>query len=71
MEKRSLDGGAFRARRRQKNWSMDELARRIGTTQATISRIETNRRSPSGEMLDRLCTELGLELLVLPCEYVP
>lgn len=36
-----------------------ELARRIGTTQAAISKIETGRSVPGLELLDRLATALG------------
>lgn len=36
-----------------------ELARRVGTTQAAISKIETGRTVPGLELLDRLATALG------------
>jgi transcriptional regulator with XRE-family HTH domain len=36
-----------------------ELARRVGTTQAAISKIETGRTVPGLEMLDRLAAALG------------
>jgi transcriptional regulator with XRE-family HTH domain len=35
------------------------LARRVGTTQAAISKIETGRTVPGLELLDRLATALG------------
>lgn len=36
-----------------------ELGRRIGTTQAAISKIETGRTVPGLELLDRIATALG------------
>jgi transcriptional regulator with XRE-family HTH domain len=36
-----------------------ELARRLGTTQAAISKIETGRTVPGLDLLDRLATALG------------
>lgn len=36
-----------------------ELARRVGTTQAAISKIETGRTVPGLELLDRLATVIG------------
>ena len=36
-----------------------ELARRVGTTQAAISKIESGRTVPGLELLDRLATSLG------------
>lgn len=36
-----------------------ELARRIGTTQAAISKIETGRTVPGLELLDRIASALG------------
>ena len=39
--------------------TQSELARRVGTTQAAISKIETGRTVPGLELLDRLATALG------------
>jgi XRE family transcriptional regulator, fatty acid utilization regulator len=36
-----------------------ELAGRVGTTQAAISKIETGRTIPGLELLDRIATALG------------
>jgi transcriptional regulator with XRE-family HTH domain len=36
-----------------------ELARRVGTTQAAISKIETGRTVPGLELLDRLASAIG------------
>jgi transcriptional regulator with XRE-family HTH domain len=36
-----------------------ELARRVGTTQAAISKIETGRTVPGLDLLDRLAAAIG------------
>jgi transcriptional regulator with XRE-family HTH domain len=36
-----------------------EVARRVGTTQAAISKIETGRTVPGLELLDRLASAIG------------
>jgi transcriptional regulator with XRE-family HTH domain len=41
-----------------------ELAGRVGTTQAAISKIETGRTVPGLEVLDRLATALGRPITV-------
>ena len=51
-----------------------ELARRIGTTQAAISKMETGRTIPGLEVLDRLATALGRPITLTlgePPERVP
>jgi ribosome-binding protein aMBF1 (putative translation factor) len=52
--------------RLQKGWSQAELARRVGTTQSVIGRLEsaTDEREPSLEFLGRLAVALGFELCV-------
>jgi transcriptional regulator with XRE-family HTH domain len=39
-----------------------DLAQRVGTTQAAISKIETGRTLPGLELLDRIATALGRSL---------
>nr|WP_275941994.1 helix-turn-helix transcriptional regulator [Nocardia cerradoensis] len=39
-----------------------ELARRMGTTQPTIARIEGGGRMPTLDMLERLATAVGQRL---------
>ncbi|MDR7171032.1 ribosome-binding protein aMBF1 (putative translation factor) [Nocardia kruczakiae] len=39
-----------------------ELARRMGTTQPTIARIEGGGRIPTLDMLERLATAIGMQL---------
>ena len=50
--------------RQQRGWSQAELARRIGTTQSVIARLEsaTDEREPSLNLLGRLATALGFRL---------
>jgi transcriptional regulator with XRE-family HTH domain len=50
--------------RRQAGLSQRELARRAGTSQAAIARIETGRQDPSLGTLERLLAACGLELRV-------
>lgn len=53
-----------RSTREQRGWSQAELARRAGTTQSVIGRLEsaTDVREPSLGFLGRLATALGFEL---------
>ena len=66
-----MDGGALlRQRRRAHGLSQQELARRAGTRQATISRIENGHEVPTVERLDRLLVALGerLDLRAVPID---
>lgn len=53
-----------KAARKQRGWSQVELARRVGTTQSVIGRLEsaTDEREPSLELLGRLAVALGFQL---------
>lgn len=44
------------------NWSQAELARRVGTSQPAIARLESGRSAPSFELLKRIATAVGLRL---------
>lgn len=57
-------GGQLRAARLRRGISQASLARRAGTKQATISRLEAGRESPTIERLDRLASVLGLTAVV-------
>lgn len=50
--------------RLEAGFTQAELARRIGTTQAAISKIETGRSIPGLELLDRVATALGRPITV-------
>lgn len=50
--------------RLQRGWSQAELARRVGTTQSVIARLEsaTDEREPSLQLLGRLAAAFDLQL---------
>lgn len=54
-----------RAWRKGRGWTLEELAFRIGTTKATISRIENRRQGITGPVGDLLTDEFGTTLAVL------
>ncbi|GLW70179.1 DNA-binding protein [Kitasatospora phosalacinea] len=47
------------ALRAERGWSLDELARRSGTSRSTLSRLERAELSPTAAQLGRLCTAYG------------
>lgn len=51
-------GANIKARRRELGMNQDELARRLGVTQAHISRIEANVKGPSADMLPAIAEAL-------------
>jgi len=51
-------------RRRQAGLTQGQLANRIGTTQAAISKIETGRTLPTLTLLDRIATATGRPITV-------
>ena len=50
--------------RLEKGWSQAELAERMGTKQANISRLENGLANPSVEFLQKLAEALGTKLIV-------
>lgn len=61
----SLDGqiaARLRTLRAERNWSLDELARRSGVSRATLSRLENAEVSPTAAVLGRLCAAYGLAM---------
>lgn len=46
----------------QKGWSQTELARRVGTRQANISRIESGLANPTLDLIHRLLKALDLDI---------
>ena len=56
----------LRHARKKANLSQRELARRAGTTQATISRIEDSLISPRVDTLERLLDACGFQLDAVP-----
>jgi transcriptional regulator with XRE-family HTH domain len=63
-------GALLRQRRRAHGLSQRELALRAGTSQATISRIESGHEIPTVDRFDQLLTALGerLELHTVPLD---
>jgi transcriptional regulator with XRE-family HTH domain len=50
--------------RLEKGWSQAELAQRVGTKQANISRIESGLANPTVKFLQKLAQAFGVELEV-------
>jgi ribosome-binding protein aMBF1 (putative translation factor) len=48
--------------RMAKGWSQSELARRVETKQANISRIEASLANPTFDLIRRLCDVLEIEV---------
>jgi transcriptional regulator with XRE-family HTH domain len=57
-------GSAVRAARRKAGMSQVELARRAGTSQPSIARLERGLVSPTVISLDRIARALGAELVI-------
>jgi transcriptional regulator with XRE-family HTH domain len=57
-------GRLLRAARRRAGLSQRELARRAGTAQSVVARIERGQTSPAAETLDRLLHAAGFRLSV-------
>jgi ribosome-binding protein aMBF1 (putative translation factor) len=57
-------GSAVRAARRKAGLSQVELARRCGTSQPAIARLERGLVSPTVISLDRIARALGAELVI-------
>lgn len=55
-------GANIRARRRALGLNQEDLAGKLGLTQANISRIESSPRGPSGEMLVALAEALSCDV---------
>jgi transcriptional regulator with XRE-family HTH domain len=54
--------GRLRSLRADRNWSLDELARRSGVSRATLSRLENAEVSPTANVLGRLCAAYGMTM---------
>lgn len=48
----------------KKGLSQAELAKRIGTKQSAIARIESGNANPSIEFLDKMTKAMGLKLII-------
>jgi transcriptional regulator with XRE-family HTH domain len=52
----------LRALRAERNWSLEELAKRSGVSRATLSRLENAEVSPTASVLGRLCAAYGMAM---------
>ena len=59
-------GEAIRSARRRAGLTQSQLARRSGTSQATLSAYETGRKDPSVATLSRILGAAGARLTVEP-----
>ncbi len=64
-------GDAMIHGRIQRGWSQSELARRVGTKQANISRIESALANPTLELVQRILRVLELEVHFIPPAALP
>lgn len=70
MENISIDTAAMDQRiakrlkglRAEREWSLDELARRSMVSRATLSRLENAEVSPTAQVLGKLCSTYGLTM---------
>lgn len=63
----------LRSLRRDRGWSLDDLARRSGVSRATLSRMEKAEVSPTASALAKLCSayEITLSRLMQMVESAP
>jgi transcriptional regulator with XRE-family HTH domain len=64
-------GDAILRARIEKGWSQSELARRVGTRQANISRVESGVANPTMRLMQDICRVLDLDLLTVPRTTAP
>ncbi|AZA48674.1 XRE family transcriptional regulator [Chryseobacterium carnipullorum] len=55
-------GTKVRKYREAKNWSQEDLAMRLDTTQTTISNIESDKNIPNSLLLNKLAKELDINM---------
>ena len=55
-------GERIRKTRNKMNFTQLELAKKVGVNQSTFAMYETNRRSPSADVLNKLSIVLGVSL---------
>lgn len=55
-------GAAIKGLRQEKGWSQEDLADRVGTTAATISRIETGRHGAVDSLKVLIATQFGIKV---------
>lgn len=55
-------GLRLRAARRERGWTLDDLATRAGMSPSTLSRLESGKRQPSLSLLLPLTRQLGIRI---------
>ena len=58
-------GKVIRELREKKGWSQDELAFKIGTAAANLSRIENDKHGPGSDLLSSIAFVFGLKVYEL------
>jgi transcriptional regulator with XRE-family HTH domain len=61
-------GAAIRSRRRERGWTLEELARRAGTSAPTVHRYESGWRRFEVHTLEKLAAALGCRLELRICD---
>jgi ribosome-binding protein aMBF1 (putative translation factor) len=56
----SESGRAMREARRQLGWTQFDLARRLGTSESQITKIETGRTTPEKWLKEAIARELNI-----------
>ncbi|GAB6988076.1 helix-turn-helix domain-containing protein [Paenibacillus pini] len=56
------NGNRIAELRDQRGWTQEELAQSIGTTRASLSHYEKNRRKPDFEILTKLADTFGVSI---------
>ncbi|HTT09318.1 MAG TPA: XRE family transcriptional regulator [Burkholderiaceae bacterium] len=60
-----LIAARLREHRRQRGWSLDQLAGRAGVSKAMLSKLERGEASPTAALLGRICGACGLTMSAL------
>lgn len=64
-------GSRIRNLRKEKNWTLQELADKVGITKGAMGMIENNHRTPSMDTLRKIATALDVEPGLLIGEVIP
>lgn len=62
MERKLMHGSKIRAFRMLRGFSQEDMAGRLNVTQATYSKIESNKQKATQEQLERIAKELGVTI---------
>lgn len=60
MERKFMYGAKIKAFRIMRGFSQEDMATRLDITQATYSKIESNKQKATQEQLERIARELGV-----------